>query len=71
MKILRKDGIEYERTKTKNLNYDKKICIKLSTTQYEEAKKMGEDIGISFAELVREGLKLVAEKKKVELNEDS
>lgn len=58
MKIIRKDGIEYERTKNKNLNYDKRICIKLSSDQLEIAKKKCEELGISFAELVRRSIVL-------------
>lgn len=56
MKIVRKDGIEYERTKNKNLNYDKRICIKLSSDQLEIAKEKCEELGISFAELVRRSI---------------
>lgn len=56
MKIIRKDGIEYERTKNKNLNYDKRICIKLSSDQLEIAKEKCEELGISFAELVRRSI---------------
>lgn len=62
MKIIRKDGIEYERTKNKNLNYDKRICIKLSSDQLEIAKKKCEELGISFAELVRRSIILYVEK---------
>ena len=62
MKIIRKDGIEYERTKNKNLNYDKRICIKLSSDQLEIAKKKCEELGISFAELVRRSIVLYVEK---------
>lgn len=58
MKIIRKDGIEYERTKNKNLNYDKRICIKLSSNQLEIAKEKCEELGISFAELVRRSIVL-------------
>ena len=58
MKIVRKDGIEYERTKNKNLNYDKRICIKLSSDQLEIAKEKCEELGISFAELVRRSIVL-------------
>lgn len=56
MKIVRKDGIEYERTQRKSLNYDKKLCIKLSTSQYEQSKKKCKEFGISFAQLVRDGI---------------
>lgn len=59
MKIVRKDGIEYERVKCKNINYDKKVCIKLSTTQLEEAKEKCQELDISFAELVRRSLDLL------------
>lgn len=59
MKIVRKDGIEYERVKRKNMNYDKKVCIKLSTTQLEEAKEKCQELDISFAELVRRSLDLL------------
>lgn len=62
MKIIRKDGIEYERTKNKNLNYDKRICIKLSSDQLEIAKNKCEELGISFAELVRRSIVLYVEK---------
>lgn len=62
MKIIRKDGIEYERTKNKNLNYDKRICIKLSSDQLEIAKEKCEELGISFAELVRRSIVLYVEK---------
>lgn len=58
MKIIRKDGIEYERTKNKNLNYDKRICIKLSSDQLDIAKEKCEELGISFAELVRRSIVL-------------
>lgn len=58
MKIVRKDGIEYERTKNKNLNYDKRICIKLSSDQLEIAKEKCKELGISFAELVRRSIVL-------------
>lgn len=58
MKIVRKDGIEYERIKSKNLNYDKRLCIKLSSDQLEIAKEKCEELGISFAELVRRSIAL-------------
>lgn len=71
MKIIRKDGIEYEKNKTKVLNYDKPICVKLSSLQIEAAKEKCKELKISFAELIRRGIDNVINEEKVELNENN
>ena len=70
MKIVRKDGIEYERTKHKIRKYEKKVCIKISTEQQIKAKERCEQLKISFNELVRKGIDMFLNKE-VELNENN
>lgn len=63
MRIIRKDGIEYEKNKTKILNYDKKICVKLSSEQIDKAKEKSKELQISFAELIRRGIDTILDQE--------
>lgn len=62
MRIIRNDGIEYERNKSKVLNFDKKICVKLNSSQIDKAKEKSEELNISFAEFIRRSIDLMLEK---------
>ena len=72
MRVIRKDGIEYEKNRTKALNYDKSICVKLSSIQIEKAKEKSKELQISFAEFIRRGIDAILyEEKKEELDENN
>ena len=59
MKIIRKDGIEYEKINRKAINYDKKVCVKLNSTQVDKAIEKSKELDISFAEFIRRSIDLM------------
>lgn len=62
-KIVRKDGIEYER-KSKTRNYDSVINIRVSHETIEELKKIAEKYGTKYNTMVREVLEDYVEREK-------
>lgn len=64
MKIIRKDGIEYERIKTKTRNYDSIINIRVSRETIEDLKQIASKYGIKYNTMVRELIEDYIEKEK-------
>lgn len=62
-KIVRKDGIEFER-KSKTRNYDSVINVRVSRETLEELKQIAEKLGVKYNTMVREILKDYVEKEK-------
>lgn len=62
-KIVRKDGIEYER-KSKTRNYDSVINIRVSHETIEELKKIAEKYQSKYNTLVRELIEDFVEREK-------
>lgn len=62
-KIVRKDGIEYER-KSKTRNYDSAINIRVSHETIEELKKIAEKYQSKYNTLVRELIEDFVEREK-------
>lgn len=52
-KIIRSDGITYER-RTKEAQYDAKIQIRLSSEQIEELKQYAKKENLKYTALIRE-----------------
>ena len=63
MKIIRKDGIEYER-KAKTRNYDSIINIRVSRETIEDLKAIANKYGIKYNTMVRELIEDYIEKEK-------
>jgi predicted DNA binding CopG/RHH family protein len=64
MKIIRKDGIEYERIKTKTRNYDSIINIRVSRETIEDLKEIASKYGVKYNTLVRKVLEDYIRKEK-------
>lgn len=62
-KIVRKDGIEYER-KSKTRNYDSAINIRVSHETIEDLKAIASKYGVKYNTMVREVLEDYVEKEK-------
>lgn len=62
-KIIRKDGIEYER-KSKTRNYNSVINIRVSRETIEELKRIAEKYGTKYNTMVREVLEDYVEREK-------
>lgn len=52
-KIIRKDGIEYER-KSKTRNYDSTINIRVSRETLNDLKNIAEHLGVKYNTMIRE-----------------
>ena len=52
-KIIRKDGIEYER-KSKTRNYDSTINIRVSHETLNDLKNIAEHLGVKYNTMIRE-----------------
>lgn len=63
MKVIRKDGIEYER-KAKTRNYDSIINIRVSRETIEDLKQIASKYGIKYNTMVRELIEDYIEKEK-------
>lgn len=55
MKIIRKDGIVYER-KEKAKNYDKQIGVRINSNDLEILKEISKRKGIHFTKLCRKAI---------------
>ena len=64
MKIIRKDGIEYEKTKEKEKHYDSNINIRVSRETIESLKQIADKYGIKYNTMVRELIEDYIEKEK-------
>lgn len=64
MKIIRKDGIEYEKTKEKEKHYDSNIHIRVSRETIEDLKAIANKYGIKYNTMVRGLIEDYIEKEK-------
>ncbi len=67
MKVIRKDGIQYERDKERDKKYDCSLNIRFERSELEKLKELANREGIKYNALVR---KLIVEYIKFKENGD-
>lgn len=65
MKIIRKDGIEYEKLKEKEKHYDSNINIRVSRETIEDLKQIASKYGIKYNTMIREILEDYVERERL------